>query len=208
MKIIAADKNGIQEALLVLQNGGLVVHATETCYGFACDLTNPDTVAKLFAMKKRPASQPVSALFPSLDEAKKWVQWNGRAEELAQEHLPGPLTIILPLKAEMIGKIFPTAAVSSHTLGVRVSSHPVAQELAQKFGKPLSTTSANLHGEENPYSLEDFEKQFSTVAEDRDLPLRPDVFLDSGTLKKNPPSTVFDLSGNAPTFRRLGSTKP
>jgi|SRR3989344_4971870 len=202
MRIVSANAQGMEEALHVLQNGGLVAHATETCYGFACDLTNPDAVTKLFAMKNRPANQPVSALFFSVDEAKKWVLWNERVEELAKEHLPGPLTIILPLKAEMIGKIFPTAAVSSHTLGVRISSHPVAQALSQEFGKPLSTTSANLHGEENPYSLEDLQKQFSDDAGSDFL------FLDLGTLKKNPPSTVIDLSGEEQTFRRLGSTKP
>ncbi|OGJ55593.1 threonylcarbamoyl-AMP synthase [Candidatus Peribacteria bacterium RIFCSPHIGHO2_02_FULL_52_16] len=202
MKILPANAQGMEEALRVVRNGGLVVHATETCYGFACDLTNPDAVAKLFAIKQRPAHQPVSTLFFSVDEAKKWVAWNNRAEELAKEHLPGPLTIILPLRKDVIGKIFPTATVPTQTLGIRVSSHPVAQELAEEFGKPLSTTSANLHGEENPYSMEDLQKQFSDDAGSDFL------LLDSGTLKKNPPSTVIDLSGDEQTFRRLGSTKP
>src|SRR6185503_9969063 len=110
---------------------------------------------------------------------------------------------------EVIGSIYPTTTprADTPTLGIRISSHPVAQELAKKFGKPLSTTSANLHGRENPYSAEDFEKQFSVVGARHALPL-PDMFLDSGTLQKNPPSTVIDLSGEEQTFRRLGSKKP
>ena len=69
-------------------------------------LTNPDAIRKLFAIKHRPADQPVSALFPDVDEAKKWVEWNDEASASRKNHLPGPLTLILPLRKEMIGKFF------------------------------------------------------------------------------------------------------
>src|SRR3989344_9622501 len=105
MKIIPA-KSGIEQALSVLRSGGVIAHATETCYGFACDLTNPTAVEKLFDIKQRPTSQPVSAMFSSVEEAKRWVEWGDEAEKLAKQYLPGSLTLILPLKREMVGLIF------------------------------------------------------------------------------------------------------
>ena len=106
MRTVEASK-GLIEAIHILKRGGVVAHATETCYGLACDLANPAAVAKLFAIKQRPLDQPVSALFVSIEEAKKWVEWSDEAEKLAAEFLPGPLTLILPLRKKYIGKIFP-----------------------------------------------------------------------------------------------------
>ena len=95
MRILPATPEGIETALAALVDGKTVMHATETCYGFACDLSNPKAVERLFTIKQRSFEQPVSALFPSIEEAKKYVEWNDRAEKLAQEFLPGRLMIVL-----------------------------------------------------------------------------------------------------------------
>ncbi len=81
-----------------------------------------------------------------------------------------------------------TAEGKTQTVGVRISSHPVAQALVRGFSRPMSTTSANVHGQPNPYSVEDIVKQFS----DRDA--QPDIVLDSGVLPPTPPSKIIDLS--------------
>lgn len=180
------------EALKILKTGGVIAHATETCYGLACDLTSPQAVEKLFAIKERPADQPVSALFSSVDEAKKYVKWNDEAEELARKHLPGPLTLILPLRNDAPDRIFPCPLSIVHypfaSLGIRISSHPLAQSLVSTFGKPISTTSANVHGKPNPYSAEEIRSQF------RNAKVQPDLILDSGVLPPVPPSTVINLT--------------
>ncbi|MDD5623471.1 MAG: L-threonylcarbamoyladenylate synthase [Candidatus Peribacteraceae bacterium] len=196
MKVLPLSLQAIDQALEILAHGGSVAHATETCYGLACDLTNPKAVKRLFAIKARPADQPVSALFSSLEEAKKYVEWSDEAEELAQKHLPGPLTLILRLRRDA-PKLFPTPYTPvlsgveglppTPSLGLRLSSHPVARTLAERFGKPLSTTSANIHGKPSPYSLSDLRRQFH--GEDG-----PDLIIDSGELPPTPPSTVIDLS--------------
>ena len=227
MRILPALE-GIAEALQTLKAGGVVAHATETCYGLACDLRNPEAVAKLFAIKQRPVDQPVSALFVSVDEAKKWVEWNDEAEKLALEYLPGPLTLILPLRKIYIGKIFPLPPAPppkgeggdisgsfspspaggrgqgiGETLGVRISSHPLAQNLAKEVGSPLSTTSANIHGQKNPYSAEEIVLQFTGGAQHA-VPL-PDLILDSGTLPPTLPSTVINLAAKDSPIVRKGS---
>jgi L-threonylcarbamoyladenylate synthase len=187
MRCLPASEAAISEALNILRGGGIIAHATETCYGLACDLTNPHAVERLFAIKQRPRYQPVSALFPSVEEAKKYVEWSARAEELAQEHLPGPLTLILPLKRSLPFILYSTPE-GGVTIGVRVSPQPIALSLARSFGRPLSTTSANVHGQPNPYSSEEIIAQF------RGTPSTPDLLLDSGTLPMTPPSTIIHLA--------------
>ncbi|MBI1812827.1 threonylcarbamoyl-AMP synthase [Candidatus Peregrinibacteria bacterium] len=194
MNILEISEAALMHAMRILQTGGIVAHATETCYGFACDLSNPIAVEKLFALKKRPVTQPVSALFASIENAKRYVEWNEEAERLAKEHLPGPLTLILPLQKNA-PPIFPVAVfrspkseVRSLNLALRLSSYPVAQELVARFGSPLSTTSANLHGQPSPYSVVEIVQQFEEEE------LQPDLILDSGPLPIVPPSTILDLT--------------
>ena len=182
MKILKASDDAMQEAVSVIKNGGVVAHATETCYGLACDLANESALKKLFALKKRPEGMPVSALVSSVEEAKTFVLWNGKAQELAEKYWPGPLTIVLPKKG------------SESTLGIRVSSHPIAQKLVELCGVPISTTSANLHGQPEPYSAEEVAAQ-----------LQPDLILDSGELPTAEPSTVVVVKNGELEIVRQGA---
>jgi len=195
MKILPVTDESIQEAVDVIREGGVVAHATETCYGLACDLQNPEAVTKLFKIKERPYDKPVSGLFASVDDAKDVAEWNDDAERLANEHLPGPLTIILPLFEP---KRFFVTPRGGTTIGVRVSSHPVAKALATECGMPISTTSANFHGKPNPYTVADILLQL------KDNKILPDLILDSGTLPFVPPSTVVDLTADAVEVRPGG----
>ncbi len=188
MEIIPYSNDALRKACLMLREGRVIAHATETCYGFACDLSNPDAVARLFALKKRPTDQPVSALFASLDQVKDYVEWSDRAEELAQQHLPGPLTLILPLRANTPTHIFSVPQGEKSTIGVRFSSHVHAQTLVQTFGTPLSTTSVNIHGKPNTYSTRDIVEQFAHEE------WEPDLILNGGSLPITPPSTVINLT--------------
>jgi len=199
MKIMRPSPGGMKRALAALRTGGVIAHATETCYGLACDMSNAHAVRKLFAMKQREHDKPISALFASAEQAKEYVEWNEEAEKLAAKHFPGPLTLILPLKPTAPTVLFTTLTPLPHvpaTVGIRVSSHPLASELAARFGKPLSTTSANLSGEPPSYSPDEILRQFSRAE------MQPDLILDSGTLPRNPPSQVIDLTGEKPRTLR------
>ncbi len=207
MKVIPFSDEAVAEALEVLRSGGVVAHATETCYGLACDIANLDAVKKVFAIKQRPESQPISGLFKNADHAKQYAEWSDRAEELARQYLPGPLTMILFQHADAPKKLFPIARsleaqqleTLKATIGVRISSSPIAQMLVEGFGTPISTTSANIHGQPNPYSAEDIQHQFA------DALVKPDLVIDSGTLPQNPPSTVMDLTADTTIELRVGS---
>lgn len=214
MQILLPNRNGVNKALSVLHGGGVVAHATETCYGLACDLRNPDAVTKLFKIKQRPPDQPVSALFSSMVEAKKYVEWNAEADRLSEKYLPGPLTLILCIKSDAPKRLFchpPFPRTQKRVvgdggagvaIGVRLSSHPLAQLLAMEFASPLSTTSANLHGRPNAYSPSDILEQFGHQA------FKPDLILDSGAIQINPPSTIIDLTHPTGGFFRRGAVNP
>ncbi len=203
VRILPVSEASLAEAVHIIHDGGVVAHPTETCYGLACDLTNPGAVAKLFELKQRPLDQPVSALFANLEEVKKYVEWKAVAEDLARKYLPGPLTTVLPLKKDAPSALFPvppraTSSVQRTTVGIRLSSHPVAQRLATLVSLPLSTTSANLHGQPEPYSVEEILEQF------RDRDLQPDLVLDGRTLPYAPPSTVVEVRGDSLAVLRQG----
>jgi L-threonylcarbamoyladenylate synthase len=194
MNVLPFSASNLEKAADILKQGGVIAHATETCYGLACDLRNPLAVKKVFAIKHRSETQPVSGLFQSVEDAKKWIIWNEKADALAAQYLPGPLTLILPIRSDAPAAIFPML-LHPTTLGVRISSHPHAAALTAACRFPLSTTSANLHGKANPYSAEDIIEQFEGQE------FQPDLILDSGELPQVPPSTVINLTADDQTVR-------
>ncbi len=199
MKILPADSHGIQTAVDILRRDGVVIHATETCYGIAGDLQSPGAVGRIFALKKRPLEQPLSALFHSWHEAQVYIDTSPRGDQIAEQYLPGPLTIVLP-RRDSAPLLWVTPVHGGHDtmIGVRVSPHPIASELVSMFGWPIATTSANVHGQPNPYSLEEILSQFSSLS------LQPDLILDSGTLPRTPPSTVVEVLDDRVRVLRAG----
>jgi len=198
---IPESDEAITKALKILTQGGVIAHATETCYGLACDLTNQSAVEKLFAMKKRGPEAPASGLFLSIEDAGEYIEWDDRAKKLAEEYLPGALTLILPIRKEKTHVIFPTPLSENKTLGVRISSHNLTHTLREKFGKPLSTTSANVHGKPSPYSAQEICEQFEGEQ------FQPDIVIDSGIIPQNNSSTVVDATGPELKVLRQGELR-
>ena len=200
MKILPESPEALEEALLALRGGGIVIHATETCYGITCDLTSEDAVKDLFDSKMRPVDQPVSALFSSIDAARSYVTVSPKAEELAAKYLPGPLTLVLTKKYDA-SPLWVTASGGGNDehIGVRISSHPFAMELAKAFGKPIATTSANLHGKPSPYSVAEIKAQWEESL------LLPDLIIDADVLPVAPPSTVVRVNVGGIRILRQGN---
>ena len=196
------DTKVITAAIDHLKSGNIVLHATETCYGFTCDITNQAAVKQLFDLKKRGYLKPVSALFSSVAMAQRYVQWNETANQLAQKHLPGPLTIILPLREDAPSSLYPTPS-GGGTIGVRISSHPTVLALVQQFNGPLVTTSANTSGSPCCYRVEDVLKQFGQYVTDQYTNL-PFFVLEDTPLVNALPSTVVDCTNNKMTIVRNG----
>ncbi len=186
--------NQLNQAVKVLHDGGIVVYPTDTAYGLAVDATNASAVASLFKLKGREFKNPIHIIFPDTKWLNKIVKLNQPALKLMNEFLPGPLTLVLPLKAK--GKSWELLSAGTKTMGVRLPNHKLAIQLVEALGKPITTTSANVSGEGNCYSVEDVQNQFETAG------LKPDFYLDGGKLKNVAPSTVVSLIKDAKILRQ------
>jgi L-threonylcarbamoyladenylate synthase len=183
----------IRKAAEVLRAGGLVAFPTETVYGLGADASNPQAVARLYAVKGRPAEHPVIVHFASAEAAFGWASdAPPDAARLAQRFWPGPLTMILKRSALAIDAV--TGGQS--TVGLRVPSHPVALALLREFGKGVAAPSANRFGRVSP----------TTAAHVRaDLDGEVDLVLEGGASEVGIESTIVDLSGGGAVLLRPGA---
>jgi L-threonylcarbamoyladenylate synthase len=182
----------VRRAAQILRAGGLVAFPTETVYGLGADASNAAAMARLYRVKGRPADHPVIVHFDSLERALAWTRdAPPEAGILAGQFWPGPLTLIL--KRSDKAKDFVTGGQPS--VGIRVPSHPVAQELLKAFGGGVAAPSANRFGRVSP----------TTAAHVReDLGADVDLVLEGGPSEVGIESTIVDLSGPEIVLLRPG----
>ncbi len=182
----------VRRAAHILRAGGLVAFPTETVYGLGADAANEKAVARLYAVKRRPADHPVIIHFAAAQAAFDWArEVPDAARKRAQKFWPGPLTLIL--KRSRQARDFVTGA--QDTVGLRVPSHPVAQELLRLFDGAIAAPSANRFGLVSP----------TTAAHVRDdLGKDVDLVLEGGASDVGIESTIVDLSGATPVLLRPG----
>src|SRR6185436_4587925 len=125
----------IDQAVKILKAGGVVVYPTDTAYGLAVNATNAAAVKKLYRVKGRDFNKPVHVIFPNTDWLNKIVKLNKPALILMNQFLPGPLTIVLPLKAK--SQSWKLLSAGTKTMGVRLPANPMVQSLVESFGKPI-----------------------------------------------------------------------
>ncbi len=196
MEIISAKKkNIVQAAAAVLKNGGLIIYPTETCYGIGADAANPKAIKKVQQFKGLSRRKPISVAVSSRKMAEKYVVINEIANNLYRNFLPGPLTVV----SKSRGVVDPSLLSLERNLGIRISDYPLVLKIIEKFGKPITATSANPTGKKPPYSLKDILKYTSK----KRLALI-DLFIDAGELPLNPASTVVDTTMNELTVLRQG----
>jgi len=131
-----------------LRAGQICAFPTETVYGLGADATNADAVLRVYEAKGRPRFNPLIVHCTDLAMARKLVVFSPLAEKLAAEFWPGPMTLVLPLRAESGIADIVTAGLS--TLAVRIPAHPMARELIADAGTPLAAPSANPSGRLSP----------------------------------------------------------
>src|SRR5881394_1559531 len=124
----------IEAAARLLRAGRLVAFPTETVYGLGANALDPEAVARIYAVKRRPPSSPLIVHVASIEMAKSLVtKWPDTAEQLATRFWPGPLTLVLE-KQPTIPSIV-TAGLP--TVGLRMPAHPIALALIKAAGVPL-----------------------------------------------------------------------
>ena len=185
---------GIDIALAVdfLRQNKCVAIPTETVYGLAANALEEDAVAKIFAIKKRPAFDPLIVHVADMSQMLEFVTTvPPKAHELASAFWPGPLTLLLP-KKDIIPDIT-TSGLSS--VGIRVPSHPMTLQLLRQLSFPLAAPSANPFGYISPTTAQHVAAQLGEEV---------DFILDGGDCAVGLESTIVDFTGDEPIVRRWG----
>jgi L-threonylcarbamoyladenylate synthase len=187
------DPEALEAAAGVLLGGRLVAFPTETFYGLGAHALDETAVARIFRAKGRPADKPLLVLVESL-AMMEWVAQEvpDRARRLMAKYWPGPLTLVLPARADL-----PVALTAgTGTIGVRLSGHPVARALVHAIGAPVTAPSANRHDGAAPRTADEVLAALGSGV---------DLVLDGGPTPGGLPSTVLDVTAVPPVVLRPGA---
>ena len=138
----------IGDAAALLRAGERVAFPTETVYGLGADATSDKAVAGVFEAKNRPSFNPLIVHLPDAAAANELAVFSQDAERLAEAFWPGPMSLVLPLRAGHGLSALVTAGLD--TVALRVPSHPLARELLSLVGRPVAAPSANPSGKISP----------------------------------------------------------
>jgi L-threonylcarbamoyladenylate synthase len=192
----AAEPEAIARAAEVLRRGGLVAFPTETVYGLGAAALDPAAVARIFAAKGRPATNPLIVHITDADEARSLTAaWPEEAAQLAERFWPGPLTLVLPRAARVPALV----TAGGPTVALRVPAHPVALALLRAAALPVAAPSANRSTGLSPTRAEHVL---------RGLGGRIDLILDGGPTAGGLESTVLDVTTDPPRLLRPGLVTP
>jgi len=190
----ASDKKAddLSHAVAALKRGEVIVYPTETLYGLGADALNLDAVERVFQLKGRDPDNPIPVLIADREMLGALVaEVPALAKKLMASFWPGPLTLVLPARKDIPLRLLN----SSGSIGVRISSQPIATELVRALGCPLTATSANPSGLTPARTLHQAKQYFAGEI---------NVFIDAGELTSRTGSTVVEISANGVRVIREG----
>jgi L-threonylcarbamoyladenylate synthase len=184
-------------AVAALRAGRLAVLPTETVYGLGADAADPHAVARVYAVKGRPADHPVIV---HLADAAALDAWAARvpayARRLAVGCWPGPLTLVLP-RHDRVGD---HVTGGQPTVGLRVPDHPLTLRVLMELDAGVAAPSANRFGRVSPTTAAHVLAELADA-----LVPGADVVLDGGACDVGVESTILDCTGDAPVVLRPGA---
>lgn len=182
----------LRAAVKALQRGSLVAFPTETVYGLGADASNTQALTELYRVKGRPAARPLTVHLADVEDIAQWAaDIPPAAQKLIDSYCPGPLTLILPRRPEVLDIV----TAGSENVGIRLPSHPLARQLIRAFGKGLAAPSANRSGYLSPTTAEHVRQEFGA-----DVP----IIIDGGPCQLGLESTIVDFSTSPPRLLRSG----
>lgn len=170
------EKDQIRTAIAIIKEGGTVVYPTETVYGLGADAFSEEAVRKVYEIKRKDLSQPLSVAISSFEMLHEVASVDSESLEIITELLPGPVTVLLR-KKDIVPDLL-TAA--SGVVGVRFPDNEIATRIIKETG-PITSTSANVSGRTPPTCVEEVE-------------IKADIIINGGKCKYGMPSTVVDMT--------------
>lgn len=181
------DPVSISRTVEVLKEGGIIVYPTDTLYGLGVDMTNQKAVNKLLHIKRRSINSPISIMVDLISSMEEIIgPISPKKQALLKNILPGKFTILLKNKNEIISeKNHLWNLLNQDKIGFRIPNHAVCHELSVQLKRPISSTSANISGQQSVFSIPEVISHFGN---------KLDLILDAGPMKSNKGSTVIDLT--------------
>ena len=189
-EILSPSPDALARALNVLQVGGLVAFPTDTVYGVGALAFDGKAVESIYAAKDRPVEKAIPVLIADAEDLEKvGMDIPASAQQLVARFWPGPLTVLVPKRADL-----PEAVSATATVGVRVPDHEVARALLRASG-PMAVTSANISGAQSPVTAQEVYEQLGG---------RIALILDGGRTPGGIPSTLVDCTASGLKILREG----
>ena len=182
----------IEQAVEILHRGGVAAYPTDSIYALGCAIEARDAIEKIYRAKNMNKNQRLALICPDLSTASEFGIFSQTAFALAQRIFPGPYTLVVPATRAV------PRTLTDHkrrTVGIRVTSHPIAQAVAKALGRPLLTTSAIVPETHEPCRdadevMEAFGRHLDVVIDTVQTPAEP--------------STVIEVDGDSITLIRQG----
>jgi L-threonylcarbamoyladenylate synthase len=187
------DPADLALAVRILTSGGLVGLPTETVYGLGADATNPLAVARIYEAKGRPSFNPLISHVGSLEAAQREGHFLPLALKLAEAFWPGPLTLVVPRRAD--GQVCDLACAGLPTIALRIPAHNVTRDVLAAFGRPVGAPSANISGRPSPTTADHVRSEMGD---------KVGFVLDGGPCGIGLESAVVAVLGEHATLLRLG----
>lgn len=196
MEVLSVNNpDAVAKAAAVLRAGGVILYPTDTLYGLGADALSDEAVAKIYAIKGRDEKKPIHAIVSDLEMANRYGDVNEMALALASAYMPGPLTLVLRKRSG----VDIAMCKGRDEFAFRMPAHRFCIDLARDFGKPYTTTSANIAGAAAGRSVQEILTQLGERASVIDL------VIDAGELPEREPSTIVDVSGGDIQILREGA---
>jgi len=192
-RVLPFTDETIAEAARLILSGEPVAVPTETVYGLAADATNAEAVARIYEAKGRPNFNPLIVHVPDIASAESIGEFGEEARALAEQYWPGPLTLVVPMRADAGIASLVTAGLT--TIGLRVPAHPAMQGLLRAVERPLAAPSANASGSISPTRAEHVLKSLGG---------RIPMIIDGGATERGLESTIVAATGGPLRLLRPG----
>ncbi|HPD57299.1 MAG TPA: L-threonylcarbamoyladenylate synthase [Smithellaceae bacterium] len=182
----------ISRAAALISRGGVIAYPTETFYGLGADATNEQALSRIFDIKGRAFHNPISVIISAQDDIYPLIKNStDLADKLMKSFWPGPLTIVFNA-AENVSALL---TAGSGKIGIRLPGHPLPRLIAEKSGRPLTATSANLSGQPECVTADKVIEQIG---------VKIDAVIDGGVTPGEKASTIIDITCHPPAVLREG----
>ncbi len=181
----------IAAAVEVIHKGGVAAYPTDSVFALGCAIEARDAIERIHRIKGMKKSHRLALICPDLSSASRYGQFSQTAFRLAQRVFPGPYTLLVPATREVPRTLTDN---KRRTVGIRVTSNPIAQALVAALGRPLLTTSAARDGGDPCRDADEIIETFGDAI---------DVVIDSSATNELP-STIIEVDGDDITVIREG----